>query len=478
MVARADLLLLSTPLAGDALPGGVCPSLSNITLGSYLRHRGAAVEVLDPSVDLEVDPAQLADRPAQAGDILERTVDAVLDRAPRSVGVSCLSSVEGRFGVAFARKLKSRSKEIPVVLGGSWASPCAAEIVERVPEVDGVVAGPGEQAAAVLATSALDRPDDVPGLVRRVGDVTRHNPVAQTLEPAPTVDLSLMAHPERYQIFCWLTSRGCPFHCAFCTECLTSPGFSHYPIEKVSADVDAFRALGQPWYLWVCDPLFGVNRTRLAEVCERLAPAGMGFLAESRVDVLHPDDVPRLRDAGCTLIYFGLEAVTQPALLELDKIHPGRERFERYRDGARALVEACLRNDILPVMGVLQPVAGDTPADLEDALEFLRELASIAERLGPAAHNLGPCFHAFPLRFDRGAPYDGQEERLRAAGMTYTPVTDPLFEDRYLHRASPSVDAAQADLFRAAVRSLTPPSDLVRHRLYSSYPRPYVRFEV
>ncbi len=467
-----DLLLLSTPLATRALPGGVCPSLSNVTLGTSLRAHGASVDVLDPSVDLEggVD--------GDPGGLIGRIADAALARRPRAIGASCLSPIEGRFGVALARAVAARSPNVPVVLGGIWASASAADLLARCPELAGVVTGPGERAALAIAGGGLADRASVPGLVWRDGAALRRNTADLTIEPPRPVDLSLLAHPERYDIFCWLTSRGCPYHCAFCSERVTSPTFSLDPLDKVRVDVAALADRSSPWYVWLCDPLFGAQRARLGEICDALAPTPIQFLAESRVDVLHPEDVPQLARAGCTLMYFGLEAVARRSLCELDKIDDRPALHRRYLEGARAVVEACLRHDILPVLGVLQPVPGDGPEELDEALAFLTELAALGPRLGAASHGLGPCFHAFPLRLDRGAPYEAQLDRLAGAGVTWSPTDDPLFDDRYLVAASPRVDAATGERFRDAVRALNPDSDLVRDRLWRSFPRPYVQFEV
>ncbi len=454
-----DLLLVSTPLEARDLPGGVCPSLSNLTLGSALRRAGADVAVLDPSVDL----------PDGEGPLLDRIAQAVLDERPRAVGISCLSTVEGRFGLALARALKARTPRLPVVLGGVWATGAAEAVVRRFPEVDGVVAGPGEDGAEAIARGASFA--DVPGLVWRFGaDVVRNAPGAQPTDPAP-LDPTLMRAPDRYQIFCWLTSRGCPFSCHFCTERLAAPSFRADPDPKVDADLAAIEALPRDCYLWICDPLFGVPRDRAAHVLERLRRTGRPFLCESRVDVLHPDDVPHLAEAGCDFIYFGLESASGRSLRALGKIGAGEGRLRRYLDGARALVRACLRHDILPVFGVLNPVPGDGPEDLAATLDFLEELSRI-----PRRGELGPCFHAFPLRLDLGAPYQERLDWLNGTGATFTAAADPLLEDRYLLRASPTVDEGMAEAFRERVRARNPASPEVRRRLMRSFPRRYVAF--
>lgn len=467
--AAADVLLVSTPLRAGTLPGGVCPSLSNLTLGTALRSRGVGVQVFDPSVDLG------GELPGPT-EILAATADALLKQKPGVVGVSCLSPVEGRFGAALARALKARAPDLPVVLGGIWATARPAELLARCPEIDGVVVGPGEHATALLAEHGLSRPGEIPGLVWRDGPELVRNAPSSDCGPSAPLDLSLLAHPERYDIFCWLTSRGCPYHCAFCTERLGSPTFTTDTPGRVADDLAALKRFDSRWYLWICDALFGASRPRLAEICSLLAGTGFEFLAESRVDVLHPGDVPKLREAGCNLIYFGLEAGSQRSLRALEKLDDRPKRHARYLEGARALVEACVRNDILPVMGVLNPVPGDTAADLQESLALVEELAGIARRLGPAAHGLSPCFHAFPLRLDAGAPYERREAELGAAGVSWTESPDPLFGERTLSRASPTIGPEEGERFRARVRELSPTSPDVRQRLLRSFPRPYVEF--
>ena len=469
MSDSAGLLLVSAPLAARDLPGGICPSLSALTLGSWVRSHGGSVRVLDPSVDVP---------PASPTELLGRVAQAVIAEAPAVVGVTCMSSHEGRFGVGLARAIKAVAPGLPVVLGGTWASPWAEEILARADAVDAVAVGPGEAVALGLARAGLSDLDRLPGLVWRDGESVVANAPAAVCRSPVSMDLGLVARPERYDIFCWTTSRGCPYRCAFCTETLSSPEHLLDPPDKLAGDAAALAPWADRWYLWICDPLFGVSRSHVAAVCDQVAGRGFEFLVESRVDVLHPDDVPRLAAAGCNLVYFGMESAARPSLLELDKIGGSEATYARYLDGARAVVEACLREDVLPVLGVVNPAPGDTPAELAATLDFLQELAALPGRLGGACRAPGVCFHAFPLRFDRGAPYDGQEARLLRLGTTFSEPPDPLFGDRTLAGASPTVDVAAAEAFREAVRALNPSAPAAIARLLRSYPRGYVEFEV
>ncbi|MCB9524146.1 MAG: cobalamin B12-binding domain-containing protein [Myxococcales bacterium] len=461
------LLLLSAPLARRALPGGVCPSLSTLTLGSWLRSRGADVEVFDPSVALD---AEALDSPRQVLDALVAHIEA---RDPEVVGISCLSTHEGRFGVALAARLRELSDR-PVVLGGVWASALAEPVLRRCPAVSAVVCGAGEPGALALARDGLAWPAGVPGLAWRAPDGSVvHNPWARVPPSDAPLDLGLLARLAAYDIFPWLASRGCPFHCGFCTERLCSPDFMAHSAARVEGDLAAIGALAPETYLWICDPLFGVPASRNAWLCERLASVPQRFLAESRVDVLRPEDVARMAAAGCDMIYFGLEAITQASLVRLGKIGPGPGRFRRYLDGTFALVAACLEHDVLPVIGVLHPVPGDGPDDLALALERLGALAA----LGHGCEGVAPCFHAFPLRLDAGSPFAGEAAALAALGAAFTPADAGPFDDAFLSAASPTVGPAAATAFRAQVRALNVDDPQVMTRLRRSFPRPYVQFE-
>jgi hypothetical protein len=457
--ARPDLTLVSAPLQAGALPGGLCPSLSTLTLGTHLRAAGAGVRVFDPSVEM-MSPADL-----------DTTAERLLEDHPRLLGLTALSPIEARYGAALARVVKQRAPEVPVVMGGIWATARPEALLARCPSIDGVVVGPGERSVRALAEHGLRLPDAVPGLVRRDRAGYAHTaPDRETPAPAP-LDLSLLAAPDRYDIFCWLTSRGCPFDCDFCTERLGSPTFRDDPLEKVLSDTRLIAERQGRWYLWLCDPLFGAHRGRLTEVCDALRGAGAKFLAESRVDVLSPDDVPAMAAAGCNLIYFGLESATGSSLRTLGKLDGRPSRLTRYRDGARALVAACLDAGILPVLGVLNPVPGDTPADLDETLAFCRELAALGHG---RADGLGPFFHAFPLRLDPGAPYERRLSDLAALGAEWSTPADPLFGDRFLTRASPTVGPDEGEAFRQTIRALNPTALGVTQRLLRSFPRPYV----
>lgn len=459
-----DLLLVSTPLRSDATHRGLCPSLSTLTLGSYLSQQGAAVRVFDPSVEVET-----AGGPAST--ILDEIAHRAVAMKPRFLGLSALSPIEGRFSAALARRVKALDPTLPIVVGGLWATTYAAQILARLPEIDAVIRGPGELPAKALLEHSRGRTptwDLVPGLAWR-GGFTAAPPRYSTALAVP-LDLSLLRHPERYDIMVYLSSRGCPYRCNFCSEPLVFPAYTDEPLAKLKDDFAAFGAVGKPYYLWLCDPIFGFSPRRVEEMCELLAPTPFEFLIESRVDVMKPEMIEQVARAGCRLIYFGLESGAARSLVELGKCR-NRLHVQQYKDGARALVEACAANGVVAMMGVMNPVPNDSAADLAESLGFLRELAAISRKVDP---DVGLVFLPLACRLDMGSPYQTDWVNLRRNGLERACSEDAIFDDMVLTRASATIGPDEMAGFRDAVRAIYPPTPRAQAALAISFPRPYL----
>lgn len=498
-----DLLLVHAPLQGAGVPGGLYPSLSALALGSFLRSRGFDVALLDPSPALPPSPAvsQPAATPtsraatsAAAAALLESTARSIAGARPRLLGITTMGAVEGRFAVALSRWVRELLPTQPIVLGGSWAAGAAERVLARFPWIDAVARGPAEHAVlGLLADSSPPASSSGaggraalfaghPGWLVQQGDGVPplDTGPAPCLQPAesPRLDLALLPRPERYDTMVYLSSRGCPFSCRFCSEPFLFPGWMDEPLDKVAADLAACAAGLSASYLWLCDPLFGASSRRLAALLPLLAATRLNFLFESRVDTLRPADLPAIRQAGGDLVYLGLEAVSDRSLLAIGKVRSAAAAA-RYRERALALVAACAAADVLPVIGVLVPVPGDQPDTLEQTLGFLVELDRLAEAEGQrAGTGIRPFFHAFPYRVDPGtAAWDDFPHQAAQLGTTLSAGEDDPRQEREVLKASWTLDAAAASAFRDAVRRLNRPSPATLPRVLRSIPRPYLATE-
>jgi len=465
----AHVLFTNVPLLRTCI-GGLCPSLTFLQLGSWLCAHGHRVTIQDVAVEQE-----LKGRPLD--EVLVAIAERAAQVAPSVIGLSCKVPADGRLTRMLVREIKQRLPDVAIVLGGIWASPCHRDILATMPEVDAVALGEGERALTMLC-ERVERGlppggPEVPGLAYR--DATGAIVVtAQAPPPAPTehppLDLGLLPSADAYTVFPYLTSKGCPYECSFCVECVIFPEHVETPVRRLRRDLEVLERFGRPWFLWLSDPLFGARAQRLEEICRILGASRFHFLLESRVDVLRPEQIPLLWEAGCDLIYFGLESASFDSLRRVRKVRT-RPAHQRYLRQARELIRACMEHDVTPVFGVINPVPGDRLDDLRQTYAFLKDLAelarSTAERCGtdPGYH-----FYAFDYRFLRGTPDFARLDELQELGATWQQDPADIYRDVVIHDASPEVPRAVALEFQRRIRALVHTTPKGWERLQRSFP--------
>lgn len=477
-----DLLLVNAPLLGASAPGGVYPSLSTLTVGSFLRAHGVDAALLDPSVDLPETT------PPTAPAVLDACVAHVERCAPALVGVSTMGPVEGSFAVGLARRLGQRGGSPPVILGGSWATGHAARVVGSESSVAAVAMGQAEGALLELCAALRGRRPStseleqlligIPGWTTRGRDGRPVHTGPGRLPPGGDVaplDLGLLSRPHAYDTMVYLTSRGCPFACTFCSEPMMYRGYRHEPLDKVVADLRGLGGALSADYLWLCDPLFGASGRRLEVLLPPLAQLPAEFLYESRVDTLRPERVEPIRAAGGDLVYLGLEAASDRSLLHVRKVRT-TAAARRYRARAEAVVEACVAADVVPVLGVLNPLPGDGAEDLQASLDLLDRLqAAGAAASARTGTGVTPFFHAFPYRVDAGTvaaeQLPGQEAR---EGTIMSAPAEAIYKDREVVAPSRTLGAEATAAFREEVRRRNRPTPEALRRVLRSFPRRYV----
>jgi len=464
----ADVVFANVPLLQTCI-NGLCPSLTFLQLGTWLSAQGHSVVVQDLSVERDLEGCDL-------GEITGEIATRIVAETPAVLGLSCKVPADGRFTKDLVRRVREHLPDLTIVLGGIWPTPCHRGVLEHIPEVDGVALGEGERALAAvcnrLRRGLAPFGDDVPGAAFREGGGIRVTPAAPPLRPEehPPLDLTLMPRPDRYTVFPYLTSTGCPYDCGFCVEHVIFPRYVERPLPRIREDLGRLDALGRDWFLWLSDPLFGADARRLEAICEVLKASRFEFLVESRVDVLRPEQLPTVWEAGCELIYFGLESASYATLRRLGKVRSERAH-RRYLERARQLMAACTEADVTPVFGVIVPAPGDTRDDVRQTVDFMRELAEVAAHTARATgSDPGYHFYAFPYRFIRGAADFERLGSLASQGVTWSHDPDDVFCDLVIGDASPEVDAAFAAAAQRRIRELVHTTPTGLERLRRSFP--------
>lgn len=237
--------------------------------------------------------------------------------APDLVGITLLSPE-----VAAARKVsqvvKSWRRRCWVVWGGNHPTFLPRESM-AYPEVDFLVRGEGEYSLLELCQNLARGRADLKGIegvsCRHNGDIL-HNP-----DRALIANLDELPFPARHRLLfysafdvkdlgCMITTRGCPWRCAFCS----SRNFWQKKVRFRSPEniVAELRQLQDSYgirYIMLWDDSFSINRDIVLRYCQAVIDGGLEIMwrTATRADLVTEELLHWMKRAGCTKLEIGVE---------------------------------------------------------------------------------------------------------------------------------------------------------------------------
>jgi len=201
---------------------------------------------------------------------------------------------------------------VPVILGGIYATLCG-DHARRHSGADVVVAGPGENAVLRVLADILG-----PARVRPASYASIRD------RPRPAFDL--------LQNHAWLpvlTSRGCPFRCAFCASSALFSGFERRdPLDAADEVEENFRRFATRNFTFYDDALLLDRSAHIVPFLEAVVRKELpvAFHTPNGLHLREIDDglAALFRKAGVKSVYLSQES-TDPAVLResCPKVEPG-----------------------------------------------------------------------------------------------------------------------------------------------------------
>jgi anaerobic magnesium-protoporphyrin IX monomethyl ester cyclase len=369
------------------------PSLGVLTLAGYLREHGVDVRVVDLTFARDTRPVAKALARFHPHVVGVHTKTLTLDRA---LAVAQLARRGGVYAVAGGPDAATRPA---VYLAGGF---------------DAVGLGEGEQTLVELAqtVAAGADPAGIAGVAVRRGNRTVRGPVRPFLKslddlPLPAWDLIDL---ERYlseweratgeRRMAVLTSRGCPFDCAWCSKPTFGRSYRQQSVERVMAELRALRQRYRVDYVRFCDDVFGIQRSWLEQLLDQMLEEKLNLKFEclARVELLKPDLLARMRHAGLERVYVGVESGSQRML---DTMNRGTKLAQVER-AATALRKEGIRQFWFLMLGY----PGETLEDIAATLRLFRKFS-------PDEYSVSIAVPVPGTRF-----YDAVKDRLRHGGRS------------------------------------------------------------
>jgi len=264
------------------------------------------------------------------------------------------------------------------ILGGHGPSP-EPEFFLKKTGADVVVIGEGEKTIVELLNAISNRTNlnNVKGIAFQNGDhfiMTERRPPIKDIDglPLPAYHLFPMEYYRLVRepnctrsdfLMPILSGRGCPFKCNFCYR--MDEGFRPRSTEAIIEEIRFLKAEYRITYIVFSDELLMSSRERTIELCRDIIKAELDikWWCNGRLNYAKPIVLKLMKKAGCVFINYGIEAVDDRILRNMNKALTTKQIF--------AGVEATLESGISPGLNIIFGNIGESRATLKKGVEFL-----------------------------------------------------------------------------------------------------------
>lgn len=340
----------------------------------------------------------------------EDTLDHIIKQKPDILGVSAVVSTAYWFTKRLTLDLKKHLPDTTILLGGNLGA--SAEVILRKTGVDFVAIGEGERVSVEFAAAYKTGRDknefaEVPGLVYLDGDRLVNTGYVQPVEKENLYDIDwrileensdieiffpkvtgsvLAASTFRYDprsteprrsgktMATLVASKGCVARCTFCHR--WDKGIRYIPVpilmQRLQHIIDHYNV----GFVIFGDENFGTDHKWLGEFCDEIEKFDVLWrVSGMRVNRISPEYLKRMKEAGCSAVYFGMETGSRKMLEIMEK----KVQIEDNYNAMKWIVDAGLHTTIQLVLGM----PGESGETVRETGDFVNYATSLSPEFNP-----------------------------------------------------------------------------------------------
>ncbi|KAF0127100.1 MAG: Cobalamin B12-binding:Radical SAM [Elusimicrobia bacterium] len=374
MTSAKKIIFVNPPLSIEdrygvkSQSGGQTPPLGLLCLASMTRERGFDTSILDAAA-LRLGYGE--------------SVRAILERSPGYVGITAVT-ISIAHAAELAARLKKADPGLVVMIGGPHLTALPSETMEKYPQFDLGVIGEADY-TIIEVLEALEAGRDLSGINglilrtpagaaitgprERIGEMDALPLPAWDLLPDLTRHYCPPVHTlKRIPAALLVASRGCPGKCVFCDRSVFGNVLRAYSARYVFEMIKELYHKHGVREIQLRDDNFTAYRKRTLELCALLREARLDLVwtCAGRVDMVNPELLKAMKEAGCWQIWYGVESGSDEILAGIMKHTTTRQIREAVRMTRDAGISPC------GFFIIGHP--GETIDTLEQTLRFSREL--------------------------------------------------------------------------------------------------------
>ncbi len=348
--------------------GGASPPTGLCYLAGYLRNRNFNVSIIDG------EALRLS---------CQETVNKVLEEKPDLVGLSC-KTLWVKNANKIAQGIKAKNQNITVVAGGHHVTSLPKQSLEEFSGFDTIITGEGEITLleyinAINENGNLSSVNGIafrdfneirvnPGREETIDINQLHKPAFDLLPHLPKYYNPALVSVKRLPAFPLITSRGCPFQCAFCDRNVFGNTTRIPPAEYTFSIVEeVYYKYGIRNLLFDDDNIM-IKKDILYKLMEMIRKSKMklSFSCQARVNSIDEETIKILKSSGCWQLMFGIESGSQRMLKAMKK---GTKLHQ-----VRNAISMCRKIGIKTFGMFIIGYPGETLESLQETESFIKSL--------------------------------------------------------------------------------------------------------
>ncbi|MBU2540206.1 B12-binding domain-containing radical SAM protein [Patescibacteria group bacterium] len=328
-------------------------------IAAYLRNAGVKVDILDTK-QMQYERPSLLSRSIE--EIQQFVKYYIEEHKPDIIGITS-TTISYIPATKIVKAAKEAAPNAIVVIGGVHVTFMAHETLNECPWIDAVIRGEGERSIFELSQG---KPfPQIQNISYRNGEEIVDNPIGPLLSPEeipiPAYDMLDMS---KYTYVVLMCTRGCPHNCTFCELPLIHGRVIRCrPSDKISQELELALSLNPKLEIRYEDEFMGLYPERTKQVLDVIKSKNVGqFRAATRPDGITEDILKKLKEAGCTNLYIGMESGSDEVL----KFNKRAITVSKILE----IAEMFLRNEMLFHAGFILGLPGETKQTLEQTLDI------------------------------------------------------------------------------------------------------------
>lgn len=341
------------------------------------------------------------------------------------IGITVMPGPQVKEAVPFSKRIKEQFPHTVMIWGGYFPTN-HYKITLESGYVDFVVNGPGDNAfPRLLDALENNQPYElIKNIIYRfegkVVKTLKEDLIDQDSLPPLQYDKLDKFYPiEKYlgktylgkKTLAYHSSIGCPFTCSFCAVVPTYEArWKAKSAQHVYNDIKYIKDKWGADAIEFHDNNFFVSEKRVIEFAQLILPEKMKWWGMARIDTMakfKDSTLELLRDAGCTMIFFGAESGSNEMLQQMDK--GGTQTGDQILAFAGRLKQYGIVPEYSFVLGTPGPTPEKVMSQIDFEIDFIRKVKTINPKTEIILYTYSPV------------PTEGSElfEKVLATGFTY-----------------------------------------------------------